>query len=88
MEINRKKFISDFLSDRMILSNLKRLSVDSTGRLRVGDAILTSGILTTVSTVTTVTNITNWGLSSALAKSQWESNLAFQQGFRRNLVVV
>lgn len=69
------------LVERTVMHILSRLNVDSAGRLRVGDCTLTSG------TVTTLTNLTNWGLHTATAKSQWESQMAYQMGFRRNLVV-
>ena len=72
--------------ERIVFNTLKKLNTDSLGRLRVSaeSAVIASG---TVTTVGTLTNLTNWGLSSATAKSQWESNLQYQSGFRRNLVI-
>lgn len=72
--------------ERAVDAVLRRLSVDATGRLRVGDVTITSGGVGSCTTVTTLTNLTNWGLCSATAKSQWESQQAFQAGYRRNLV--
>lgn len=72
--------------ERVVFNTLKRLNVDSAGRLRVAaeSAVIASG---TVTTVTTLTNLANWGLSTATAKSQWESHLAFSQGFRNKLTI-
>lgn len=83
--------VASGLIERLTCNILKRLNVDSTGRLRVGDITLAgSQTLTTVTTLTTLTNLTNltnWGVLTATAKSQAEGHQAFQQGFRRNLVV-
>jgi hypothetical protein len=71
------------LIERIVFNTLKRLNVDSAGRLRVSAESVASHAVT----LATLTNITNWGLSTATAKSQWESNVQFQSGFRRNLVI-
>lgn len=79
--------IMNGLAERLAMNVLKKLNVDSTGRLRVGDAVITSGTVSTVSTVSTVTSIANWGACTATSKTQVEAYQQFQQGFRRNLVV-
>lgn len=78
------------LVERLAFNILKRLNIDSTGRLRVGDITLaasqTLATVTGVTTVATVTNLTNWGVTTAQGKSQWESQAHFQASYRRNFV--
>ena len=69
-------------SERLAFNALRRLSIDASGRLRIAAESVASHAVT----LTTLTNLTNWGLSTATAKSQWESNLQYQSGYRRNLV--
>ena len=68
--------------ERSALNSLKRISTDASGRLRVAAESVASHAVT----LTTLTNLTNWGLSTATAKSQWESHAQYQAGYRRNLV--
>ena len=64
---------------------LKALNVDSAGRLRVAAETATCTISS--GTITTVTNLTNWGLLTATVRTQVDSMLDFNAGYRRNLVV-
>jgi hypothetical protein len=76
------------LTARIANNVLKRLNVDSSGRLRVSSeaTVISSGTVTTVTTAATVGS-TNIGGMTATAWQQKEANLAYQCGFRRNLVV-
>ena len=79
---------TDFAT-RFVLDILSRLNVDSTGRLRVGDAVITSGTITTVGTVTNAATIgsTAIGIMTAVAFAQYQSDLAFQQGFLLHIAI-
>ena len=78
------------LIERLAYNILKRLNVDSTGRLRVGDATITSGTITTVGTVTTAATIGSTAIASmtATAFTQAQAFAAFQQGFRSKIAIV
>lgn len=67
------------------LASLRRIVPDSAGRVRV--AIETSSNTQLISGSVTVTTVTNWGLYTATSFSQQHSDLGYQSGFRRNLVV-
>jgi hypothetical protein len=77
--------VTQGLVERLVFNALKKLNVDSTGRLRVSAESVASHAVTLSSTV--VSAITAWGLTTATSKSQWESQLQFEQGFRKNLVI-
>ncbi len=83
---DNQQIVIQGLIERIVFNTLKRLNVDSSGRLRVSSeaTVISSG---TVTTLTTLTNLTNWGLFTATVKSQIDTYQAYQQGFRRNLVV-
>jgi hypothetical protein len=69
------------VNGHMATRALKGLNYDAAGCLRV--AAVSNANITTVGTIT---NLTNWGLRTATVITQQESQVAFQQGFRRNLV--
>lgn len=76
------------LLTRLGLKSLARMTHDPLYGLRVAVQNTPSiGTVTTVTTVSTVTALSTWGSYSAYAYSQLISQQAFQQGFRRNLVV-
>ena len=71
------------LLEHIALKALQNLSLDSAGRLRIAAESVVSHAVT----LTTLTNLTNWGLRTATAITQQESDASYQQGFRRNLTV-
>lgn len=73
------------LVERIFANIMKRLNVDSSGRLRVSAESVASHAVTLAS-LATLTNITNWGVVPAQGYSQQQSYMAFHQGYRRNIV--
>lgn len=56
--------------ERLAFGALRRLNVDSTGRLRVGDCTVTSGTITTVSTVTNISQLGGFNVKPAFLETQ------------------
>lgn len=66
---------------------LKKLNVDSGGRLRVSAESVASHAVTLSSTSVTTCATTSFAGMTIAAYEQLQSNLAYQSGFRRNLVI-
>lgn len=72
---------------RWVLKPLARLTFTTTGlRIDAGGSSVTASIAAS-QTLATVTNVAGLGFNSQLGQSCQQSNVAFQTGFRRNLVV-
>lgn len=75
--MSTKGVVLQGIAEKMALNALKRLAVDSSGRLRVASESTTqSGTW----------NIGQIGIPTQSGRLQMESYMAYQQGFRRNLV--
>lgn len=74
----------DRILDHLASNVIKKINVDTVGRLRVSaeSAVIASGTVTTAATV----GSTAIGPILALPWAQMESNKQFQGGFSRNLV--
>jgi hypothetical protein len=74
--------------ERIALAALGKLNIDTSGRLRVSaESCATHAVTITGGTVTTVTNLTNWGTMTAISRTQADTDIQYEQGYRRNLVV-
>lgn len=85
---NQKQAIGTDSFLQHILGNvLKKLNVDSSGRLRVSAESVASHAVTLSSTSVTTCGTTSFAGMTVVAYQQLQSNMDFQMGYRRNLVV-
>ncbi|WP_155300720.1 hypothetical protein [Deinococcus kurensis] len=69
------------VNERLASANLRRLSINGGGRLRVQ---VEDGY---VATVNAVNSVAAWGVHTQTGESQAKSHSHFQGGYRRNLTV-